>query len=384
MQLLDHVAEEALRRGEVEQHVALGAAAALGVLELDGEALERGEVVEVARVVGHLAAQPVPRLVVELATTVADEALERGRQALLPGVIGHLAVIETDHGEVVGQQAGAAHVVQRGHHEAAGEVTGGAENHDGTRVGRMSAGGGALRLGLAHARTPWGSRASGVAWTSAVALYPCARLKAALINATWEKACGKLPSSRFDRGSYSSASSPRSFARPIRRVNKSRPSSKSTQQHIVLDQPEAAWQELAFTRGQAIHATARVVTAHEALHEQVFLDRTHGRDDARIVRRKKIGQRHQQQARVQFRRPVRLGEAATHRVNALGQDVGLDLVGDGAPPPREALVPRPSPVLFRRRAGTPAMPSTFECTKWRGSPRISQMPSSGERQMPAR
>jgi len=169
-QLLDHVAEEALRRGEVEQHVALRAPLALDLSQAHGKAVEGRQVVEIAGVVAHLRAQPIPVLLVELAAGVADEALERGAQALLPRVIGHLAVIESDDREVVGEQPCAPHVVERRDDEPAGEVTGGAEDHDGARIGRMSPRGRALRLGWTHAWAPWVSIASGVAWTSAVAL----------------------------------------------------------------------------------------------------------------------------------------------------------------------------------------------------------------------
>src|SRR5262249_19625550 len=57
---------------------------------------------------------------------------------------------------------------------------------------------------------------------------PCShdRLHAVLTSPTWENACGKLPTSRRARGSYSSDSRPTSLHRPTSRSNSRRASSR--------------------------------------------------------------------------------------------------------------------------------------------------------------
>src|SRR2546425_533610 len=57
------------------------------------------------------------------------------------------------------------------------------------------------------------------------------KLRAVLINATWVIACGKLPSWRGARGSYSSASKPTSLRKASNRVNSASASSRRPARH---------------------------------------------------------------------------------------------------------------------------------------------------------
>ena len=97
------------------------------------------------------------------------------------------------------------------------------------------------------------------------------------------------------------------------------------------------------------------------------------------VGRQEAHERHEQERRVERIGLVVLGEDAA-LVEAVGADVGVDLVGGRLPRARRA---RSSSRRRARRAPRSAATQhmTFEEVKCFGSPRTSQMPRSGSRQL---
>ena len=77
------------------------------------------------------------------------------------------------------------------------------------------------------------------------------RLNALLTSATWVKACGKLPTSRPTRGSYSSLSNPTSLRKVSNRSNSAR-HPPAVLQDVGVGQPEAAGEERALARRQPV------------------------------------------------------------------------------------------------------------------------------------
>ena len=72
---------------------------------------------------------------------------------------------------------------------------------------------------------------------------------------------------------------------------------------MIVGEPEAAGEERALARRQPVARPRRVVAQHEAVLDQLALDRRDRADDARIVGRQEADQRDQQQARVQLLAP---------------------------------------------------------------------------------
>jgi hypothetical protein len=129
------------------------------------------------------------------------------------------------------------------------------------------------------------------------------RLAAVLINDTWEKACGKLPSVRPVDGSYSSDSKPTSLLRRRKRSKISRASSVRPEGEVV-GQPKGGHQEGTLAAFQAIDAAIELIPTGEALVDQLLLDRGDCTSDAGIVRGEKTHRREHQQAGVKQLRPV--------------------------------------------------------------------------------
>ncbi len=146
VQLLAEQAEEARRRGEVEEDVA--AALVLGVEpgHLGLERLEGAEVVEAGRQVVEAADQVVPRRLVEGMTGVEllDVLAEPGAE----GVGRERVHRRAQQREALAQQAVAGEVVERRHQQALGQVAGGAEDE---HHARLAGGAGGLRLRTAGA-----------------------------------------------------------------------------------------------------------------------------------------------------------------------------------------------------------------------------------------
>ena len=106
--------------------------------------------------------------------------------------------------------------------------------------------------------------------------------------------------------------------------------------HQSRHQPERADREAALFAGEAVVGLLGAVAQHQAILGELVGDRQHGGPHPRVVRRQESEQRHQQQGGVQGVAAVALGKHAPG-VHAVGQDVGLDLVGHHSPLLGEAL-----------------------------------------------
>jgi len=100
------------------------------------------------------------------------------------------------------------------------------------------------------------------------------------------KACGKLPASRPRCGSYSSDSRPTSFEHPARVV-------ATSEEYEVVGEPERAREERALPRRETVDSLGRrgMVAAHEAVDEELALDRGDRAADARVGRGKEADER---------------------------------------------------------------------------------------------
>ena len=143
-------------------------------------------------------------------------------------------------------------------------------------------------------------------------LRPSAIAIAAPTSARCVNACGKFPSWRPATGSYSSARRPTSLRRSSSRSKSSRASSILPLQREHLGEPERARKEHALAGRQAVDGAvlARAVAEDEPVDRQLAPDRLDGRDEALVVGGQEADERHQQDARVELVRAVRLGEGA--------------------------------------------------------------------------
>jgi MFS family permease len=96
------------------------------------------------------------------------------------------------------------------------------------------------------------------------------------------------------------------------------------------DQPERADQERPLRALQAVVGLLGAVTQHQSVLGELIGNREHGRADPRVIGLQKPHQRDQQQRRVQRVCPIVLHEHATV-VDAVGADVGVNLLGGRAP-----------------------------------------------------
>ena len=189
-------------------------------------------------------------------------------------------------------------------------------------------------------------------------------------------ACGKFPSIRFASGSYSSEIRPRSFRRPRSRVKSARASSVRPSRARSAAYQNEQGRNAPSPGGRP--STCDVLLVGLVAHDQAVpgeraadrLDRAH---DAFVLGGQEADQRDQQQARVQTLRAVRLDERLQLGVEAVGADVGVDLLADRAPAVDRARASQLSHVRIARSNATHAM--TFECVKCRFGPRTSQMPA---------
>ena len=108
---------------------------------------------------------------------------------------------------------------------------------------------------------------------------------AVMISARCENACGKLPIWRCSLGSYSSDSRPRWLRSDSSRSNSASASSSRPGERVVVGQPEAARQERALGSRQPVGAAVGLVAEHEAVAQQVLLDRRDRALHARIAAR---------------------------------------------------------------------------------------------------
>ena len=100
--------------------------------------------------------------------------------------------------------------------------------------------------------------------------------------------------------------------------------------HQCRHQPERADSEAALLPGQAVVGLVGAVAQHQAFLGEFIGDREHSGAHPRVVGRQEPQQRNQQQRGVESGVAVALGEH-TAGVHAMGQDVGLDLIGDHPP-----------------------------------------------------
>ena len=206
--------------------------------------------------------------------------------------------------------------------------------------------------------------------------------RAVLTSGTWLKACGVLPSCRLATGSHSSESSPTSLRRSSSRSKISRASRLPPDQVQVVGQPERAGEERAFGAAQTVAGRRGVVAQDEAVVGEVARDRLDGADHPRVVRRQEPDLRDEQGRGVEGRRAVGLGEGVAVGVEALLGRPPRGCVSRAARQ-RSTGPLRPNCSTARTARSKPTQAMTFECTKCRGSPRISHSDWSGSSQLPS-
>jgi hypothetical protein len=105
------------------------------------------------------------------------------------------------------------------------------------------------------------------------------------------------------------------------------------EQLVAVAEPERAREEhtLAARQPVGIVGVVRAVAEHEAVPEQLALDRLDRPADARIRSRQEADEWDQQEARVELRRAVRLRERAELLVEALLADLSVDPLTQVAP-----------------------------------------------------
>ena len=198
-------------------------------------------------------------------------------------------------------------------------------------------------------------RRDGVRSPSGVASgsWPLSR-KAELISDTWEKAWGKLPTSRPASGSYSSESRPRSLRRARRRSNSSWASSLAPDHVQAVHQPERAGQEGALPPGQPVDraVVGGAVAQDEPVVHELALHGFDGAHHPRVARREEAHQRDHEHAGVELVGAVVLREGADLVVVALLADLGEDVVAQRAPLARAA----PRAPATPRGCGRPGRP----------------------------
>ena len=118
--------------------------------------------------------------------------------------------------------------------------------------------------------------------------------------------------------------SPTSLRNDSNRSNSAAASSYRPEQHVIVDQPEAAGEESAFAGRQAVHSGARVIAQHESVAKQLALDGRDGALDAGIVRRQKADHRNKQKARVQRRVAERLHERVLSGIKPMLAHFGMN------------------------------------------------------------
>ena len=104
--------------------------------------------------------------------------------------------------------------------------------------------------------------------------------------------------------------------------------------YVIIGEPEAAGEKRALSRRQAVDAAFGFV-AHDQpalVHEPTF-DRHQRAANLGMIGRQEADERNLQQARVEPPRAIELNEAAQLLVEALGADLGVDLIGVLAPSP---------------------------------------------------
>ena len=142
-ELLHHGAEEPIGDREIEDGVALGAMGLLGLVESAAKLLVQLGLGQVALDIGSsspraASTQPrrygrrrTPRRRCRQSFSACREGWSRQLSAV-PSAPGH-----ADQRKFLRQHFGAREIVERRHHQALGQVAGGAENHHGAGIGRL-------------------------------------------------------------------------------------------------------------------------------------------------------------------------------------------------------------------------------------------------------
>ena len=139
-ELLHHGAKEPIGDREIEDGVALGAVGLFGLFECVTKPVVQLGLRQVALDIHHFFREPLPRSLVDvvdikLRGSVADEAFQRVVKVVAPAFRGSLRTGHADQRKVLRQHFGAGEVVECRHHQALGQVAGGAEYHHGAGIG---------------------------------------------------------------------------------------------------------------------------------------------------------------------------------------------------------------------------------------------------------
>ena len=118
-------------------------------------------------------------------------------------------------------------------------------------------------------------RLSPQGWTAVVAV---------LTSAMCVSACGKFPSMRLARGSYSSANRPTSLPSASRRSKKRFRLLAAPREHVAIRQPKRTCQECPLAGRQGIDARRGRVAQHQSVDQQMLLDGRDRPEHARIIR----------------------------------------------------------------------------------------------------
>ena len=139
-EMLHDGAEQPIRDREIEDGVAFRTVGLFGFSRALPKLLVQLRLGQVAPDINHFLREALPhRLIevidIELGGSVADEALQRVVKLRAPGFRGTLRTRHPDQHEVLRQHLGAREVVECRHHQAVGQIPGGAEDHHGAGVG---------------------------------------------------------------------------------------------------------------------------------------------------------------------------------------------------------------------------------------------------------
>ena len=130
-ELLDDRRKELRRGGQVVEVVPLGAMRFVHLVQQFFEALVGLGIVDIAGQIVEAFGEPVPKLLVDRG---GGELAQLGAHLLAELVVSHCAAREADDGEMLGKQAVAGEIVERGEQFALGEVSGGAEDDHDARI----------------------------------------------------------------------------------------------------------------------------------------------------------------------------------------------------------------------------------------------------------
>lgn len=120
----------------------------------------------------------------------------------------------------------------------------------------------------------------------------------------WEKACGKLPTSRLASVSYCSRQEPDVVAQPYEALGQRPGVVESTEQHEAVRKPECTHQERTLVGGKTVAGLGRVVSKHEPIGHELLCYRVDGAAHAVVVCGQESHKRHPQQSGVKLRGAV--------------------------------------------------------------------------------